>query len=175
MGLLYFPPTYDAFPPLVRPSPVISLRGNGRQPDKSHFLRPPNPKDPSVLKIVRRANSLRGEKNATAIAKRYGECSEVLVFLGKRGRKTVRIVKTTAVAKYYGFGRRTIFSTEGSFGKVFLEGALYRTFPRKNRMITRERGNRVLVVVLWPRQFSRLRNALNSNIVFLRPFKLVLD
>ena len=74
------------------------------------------PKDPSVLKIVRRENSLRREKNATATAQRYGECSEVLVFLGKIGRKTVRIVKTTAVAKYYGFGRRTIFSTEGSFG-----------------------------------------------------------
>ena len=56
----------------------------------------PYPKDPSVLKIVRRANSLRREENCTATAKRYGECSEVLVFLGKRGRKTVRIVK------YYG-------------------------------------------------------------------------
>ena len=33
------------------------------------------------------------KKITTAIAKRYGECSEVLVFLGKRGRKTVRIVK----------------------------------------------------------------------------------
>ena len=32
-------------------------------------------------------------RNATAIAKRYGECSEVLAFLGKRGRKTVRIVQ----------------------------------------------------------------------------------
>ena len=42
------------------------------------------PKDPSVLKIVRRANSLRREKNATARAKRYGECSEVLVFSRKK-------------------------------------------------------------------------------------------
>ena len=51
-----------------------------------HFGPSPAPKyskDPSVLKILRRANSLRREKNATAIAKRYGECSEVLVFLGK--------------------------------------------------------------------------------------------
>ena len=30
------------------------------------------PKDLSVLKLVRRANSLRREKNATAIANRYG-------------------------------------------------------------------------------------------------------
>ena len=36
------------------------------------------------------ANSLRREKNAMAIAKRYGECSEVLFFLGERGRKTVQ-------------------------------------------------------------------------------------
>ena len=74
------------------------------------------PEDPPVLKIVRRACSLRGEKNAMAIAKRYGECSEVLVFLGKRGRKTVRMVKTTAVAKCYGIERRIVFSMEGSFG-----------------------------------------------------------
>ena len=57
------------------------------------------PKDPSVLKIVRRANLLRREKNATAITKRYGECSEVLVFLGKRGRKTVQILKNYGGSK----------------------------------------------------------------------------
>ena len=44
-----------------------------------------NQKDPSVLKIARRANSLRRGKTATAIAKRYG--TEVLVFLGPRKRK----------------------------------------------------------------------------------------
>ena len=79
-----------------------------------------NSKDPSVLRIVRRASSQRREKFGTEAAKRYGECSEVLVFPGKRGRKAVQIVKTTAVAKYYGFGRRTIFSTEGSFGNTIL-------------------------------------------------------
>ena len=36
-------------------------------------------------------------------------------FSQKEGRKTVR---TAAVAKYNGFGRRSIFSTEGSFGQV---------------------------------------------------------
>ena len=41
----------------------------------------------------------------------------MLVLLGKRDRKTVQKLKnTTAVAKYDGFERRTIFSTEGSFG-----------------------------------------------------------
>ena len=34
-----------------------------------------------------------------AIAKHYGECSEVLVFIGERGRKTVRIVKTYSGSK----------------------------------------------------------------------------
>ena len=72
------------------------------------------PKDPSVLKIVRRANSLRREKNATAIAKRYRECSEVLVFLRRRGRKTVQRVKNLEAAKYYGIERSTIFSTDPS-------------------------------------------------------------
>ena len=48
------------------------------------------------FKILKKKNNLwalrDGEKKkATAIAKRYGECSEALVFLGKkRGRKTVR-------------------------------------------------------------------------------------
>ena len=54
------------------------------------------------------------------VAKRYGEGSEVLVFPGKRRQENgIRILKKcTAVAKYYGFERRTIFSTEGSFGSV---------------------------------------------------------
>ena len=39
------------------------------------------------------------KKNATAIAKRYGECSEVLVFLRKRGRKTVRRVQNYGGSK----------------------------------------------------------------------------
>ena len=46
----------------------------------------------------------------------------MLVFLGKRGRKTVQRVNTTAVGKDYGFGRRTIFSTEGSFGPFGVTG-----------------------------------------------------
>ena len=37
--------------------------------------------------------------NATATAKRYGEFSEVLVFLGKRRRKTARIVKNYGGSK----------------------------------------------------------------------------
>ena len=47
------------------------------------------PKDPSVLKIVRRSKftTAREKKNATAIATRHGECSEVLVFLGKEAGK----------------------------------------------------------------------------------------
>ena len=57
-----------------------------------------------------------GRKFSTDLTKRYGEGSEMLAFLVKRGRKMVQKVKTTAVAKYYGFERRTIFSTEGSFG-----------------------------------------------------------
>ena len=58
-----------------------------------------DPKDPSVLKIVRRANSLRREKFGTEVAKRYGVCSKVLVFLGQRGRKTVRIGKNYGGSK----------------------------------------------------------------------------
>ena len=46
-------------------------------------------------------------------------CKSPIVFMGKRGRKTVqkvKNVKTTAVAICYGFERGTIFSMEGSFG-----------------------------------------------------------
>ena len=113
-------------------------------------------KDPPVLKMVRRANSLRGEKNATAIAKRYGECSEVLVFLGKRGRKTVRMLKTTAVAKYYGTERRTIFSTEGSFGfnlgearpGGFQTGGVFALFSGKVQIVSRTLSGLFLVGAL---------------------------
>ena len=41
---------------------------------------------------------------------------EILVFLREKTGKRYRYWKTTAVAKYYGLERRTIFSTEGSFG-----------------------------------------------------------
>ena len=61
------------------------------------------PRDPPVLKVLRRVNNFNfgtGSKFGTDVAKRYGKGSEVLVFLGKRGRKTVRIPKkTTVVAK----------------------------------------------------------------------------
>ena len=72
-------------------------------------------KDPLVLNFVWRVNSVREENVAMAVAKHYGKCSEVLVFLKKAG-KGYRCQDTTAVAKYYGFERRRIFSTEGSFG-----------------------------------------------------------
>ena len=52
-------------------------------------------KNPSVLKIVWRVNFGTGIKFGTDVAKRYGEGSEVLVFLRKkRGRKTVRILNS---------------------------------------------------------------------------------
>ena len=48
---------------------------------------PGHPKDPSVLKIVRRLNSARAAKFGTEIRKRYGDCSEMLVFPRKRTEK----------------------------------------------------------------------------------------
>ena len=58
-----------------------------------------SPKDPPVLKRLRRVNVGTGTKFATAIAKRYGECSERLVFLGEEDRKTVQIVKNYGGSK----------------------------------------------------------------------------
>ena len=51
------------------------------------------PRDPPVLKRLRKVNFGTGSKFGRDVAKRYGEGSEVLAFLGKRGRKTVRILK----------------------------------------------------------------------------------
>ena len=72
---------------------------------------PYNPRNPPVPKCYGETDGT-GSKYCTDAAKRYGEGSEMLAFLGKRGRKTVQKVKTTAVEKYYGFERRTIFSAE---------------------------------------------------------------
>ena len=56
------------------------------------------PKGPSRTK--RRVTSARGLKFATTMAKRYGECSEMLVFLGrKRGRETVQTMKNDGGSK----------------------------------------------------------------------------
>ena len=75
------------------------------------------PRDPPVLKILRRVNFGTKKKFGTDDAKRYGEGSDMLVFLGRKGRKTVQTVKNYGGSKmlrirapYY------IFSTEGSFG-----------------------------------------------------------
>ena len=43
--------------------------------------------------MLRRVNFGTGNKFGTDVAKRYGEGSEVLVFLGRRGRETVQILK----------------------------------------------------------------------------------
>ena len=43
-----------------------------------------------MLKKLRRVNLGMGTKFGTEVAKGYGEGSEMLVFLGKRGRKTVQ-------------------------------------------------------------------------------------
>ena len=71
------------------------------------------PRDPPYLKRSMESKFAAGGGGiATAIAKRYRECSAVLVFLGKRGRKTVLTVTTSVVAKYYSFKCRTSFIGE---------------------------------------------------------------
>ena len=47
------------------------------------------PKDPRVLKLLQRVNFNTGSTFGTEVAKRYGEGSEMLLSLDKRGRKTV--------------------------------------------------------------------------------------
>ena len=57
------------------------------------------PKDSPVLKLLRRVNFGAGSKFGTEVVKRYGEGSETLVLLGKKGRKTVQTVKNYGASK----------------------------------------------------------------------------
>ena len=57
------------------------------------------PRDPSILKILRTVNFGTGRKFGAEVAKRYGEGSEMLVFLGEKDRKTVQIVKNYGGSK----------------------------------------------------------------------------
>ena len=57
------------------------------------------PKDPPVLKIVRRVNFGTGRKFGTDVTKRYREGSEMLAFLSKRGKNTVQKVKNYGGSK----------------------------------------------------------------------------
>ena len=59
----------------------------------------PLPKGPFRTKNSTESKFATARKNATTIAKRYGECPELLTFLGKRGRKTVRIAKKYGCSK----------------------------------------------------------------------------
>ena len=65
----------------------------------SHGLTLVYPRDPPVLKILRRVNFGTGRKFGTDVAKRYGQGSEMLVFLGQKDRKTVQIVKNYGGSK----------------------------------------------------------------------------
>ena len=74
------------------------------------------PKGPSRTKNPTESEFRYGEKIRYRRSKTLRRGLRNACFLGKRGRKTVyRKRKTMAVAKYYRFERRTIFSTEGSF------------------------------------------------------------
>ena len=94
---------------------------------------------PPVLKIVRRVNFGTGRKFGMDVAKRYGERSEMLVLLGKRGRKTVQTVKNYSGSKILRIRRRTIFSTEGSFGSASTPPTPKQ--PAQAENIERERWN----------------------------------
>ena len=61
-----------------------------------------------------RKNRYGNSKNATESLRSACFCRE------RRHENGTESEKTTAVAKYYGFERRTIFSTEGSFGFFFV-------------------------------------------------------
>ena len=65
------------------------------------------PKGPSRTKKATESEFSTGTKFATTIAKRYGECSEMLVFLWQEVGKRYRKWKTTVATKYYGFKRRS--------------------------------------------------------------------
>ena len=51
------------------------------------------PKNPPVIKILRRVNFGMGSEFGTEVAKRYGEGSDMFVFLDKKGRKPVHTMK----------------------------------------------------------------------------------
>ena len=69
------------------------------------------PRGPSRTKNTTESEFWYGSNLGTDVVTRYRGGSPMLFFLRKRGRKTVQKVKTTEVAKHYGFERRTIFST----------------------------------------------------------------
>ena len=94
-------------------SNATSSKFRGQETETCNFR---EPKDHSVLKLVRRANSLQRDKNATAIAKCYGECSELLVFLGKEAGKRYGLSKTTAVANTTDSGAVLFLVRKGPLG-----------------------------------------------------------
>ena len=84
------------------------------------------PKGPSHTKNTTESEFRLGEEIRYEEAKSYRESSEMLAFpRQKKGRKTVQTVLSYAAkAKYYGFGRCSIFRTEWSSGP-FLENNLF--------------------------------------------------
>ena len=74
------------------------------------------PKGPSRTKNTTDSKFTIRSKFATAIVKHYEGHFETTILKGKLSSKSLQIVKTTAIVKHYGIERRSVFSTEGSFG-----------------------------------------------------------
>ena len=71
------------------------------------------PKGPSRTKNTTDSTFTIRSKFATAIVKHYGRHFENTFFKGKLSSKSLQIVK------HYGIERRSVFSTEGSFGYAY--------------------------------------------------------
>ena len=92
-----FAPSETRFAP-VQPQFAL-VQPHFRALGSKDLLHPLLPKGPSRTKNSTESRFSTGSKFATAVAKWYGECSEMLVFLGKRGRKTVQRVKNYGGSK----------------------------------------------------------------------------
>ena len=112
------------------------------------FSGPKCPPSLGVSKGPFRTKNSTESKFTTAREKRYGNSKTLRRVLRsacffkekKRQENGTGIVKTTAVAKYYGFGRRTIFCMKGPLG-MFLEELTLQDIKGGNKLARRKRRN----------------------------------
>ena len=105
-----------------------------------------------TIKMLRRVNLGTGSKFGTEASKRYGEGSEIAFLDFKEAGKRYRQRKTTAVANYYGFGRRSLFRIEGSFWKQPINSP----FPGNSQLINTPSMNRSLTINRLKNKFNKL-------------------
>ena len=147
---------------MIRFSGYFNLWRLSPKNNLKRFSGHPLARDPPVLQILRRVSFGTGRKFGADVAKRYGEDSEMLVFLGEKDRKTVQIVKNYGSSKILRIRAPCYLRLfEPPNALCTAKKARVETTPKQHRKRKKstERGIRIRVFIRTEGSFGHLERA----------------